>query len=565
MTNIICPECGAENEPSAQICVECGVSLTVEHLIENAEIEEPIGDELDRLSEAETDLPGLLHALKQEDSPPDKADEGDHSENEDTPSESHLVDEQKTQPGWLDRIRQRVNEEEDASGEMVQKLSAAQESLAQKKKEGQDEDFSSWIKQLREEPTPGVDEQEPKEEPQAEGDLEEREETPDWLDKIRKIGGVSHADQDEYSVPGGDSLLQWLMDLEEGKELLKGIPKPGLDFLDDGYEGIDESLLPGEGFDGGATQEMRIKSGEVSVINITRDEQAQADQLQATIVDEKAVRQIQRTGRRPLHWFRRVFFALLLIGGVTLTLITGAPQRLVDRPLKPQNQALLTWAAEKRDVASYLLVFEYEAAYSQEMTLIAQPVLELLIDETTEISVISTSVSGKLLAHRLLSGIEAVDEFDYADLGYYPVASYGAYGLLSRGQGTWPFGELPDLIHELPLESFDGILILSGSDESTRSWVEQLSILAPATPVHLILTAQAGPMLVPYWESGQVSGIISGLSEAAAVEALHGEGSDISVRWRAYQVGILLLIAVMLIGAFFVVERTPNEDRGQHE
>lgn len=562
--NIICPECGAENERSAKICVECGASLTVENLIEKADIEEPIGDELDRLSEAENDLPGLLNALKGDDTPTDRVDDGEPPEDdEDKSSEPQQNEEEESLPDWLDRIRHRVNEEDDASGEMIQKLSAAQDSLTQKKKEGQDDEFSSWIKQLRAENAPGVDEPESKEEPEVEGDLEGSEDTPDWLDKIRKISGVSQADQDGYSFPGGDSLLQWLVDLEEGKELLKGIPKPGLDFIEDGYEGMDESLLAGEGFDGGATQEMRIKRGNVSVINITRDEQTQADQLQATIVDEKAARQIRRTGRRPLKWVRRVFFALLLIGGVTLTLITGAPQRLVDRPLKPQNQALLTWAAEKGDSASYLLIFEYEAAYSQEMTLIAQPVLELLIDETTEISVISTSVSGKLLAHRLLNAVKGVDEFDYTDLGYYPVASYGAYGLLSRGQGTWPFGELPDLIHELPLESFNGILILSGSDESTKSWVEQLSILAPVTPVHLVLTAQAGPMLLPYWESGQVSGMISGISDAAAVEALNGENSDISVRWRAYQVGILLLIAVMLIGAFFVVEREPSQVRGE--
>ena len=81
----------------------------------------------------------------------------------------------------------------------------------------------------------------------------------------------------------------------------------------------------------------------------------------------------------------------------------------------------------------------------------------------------------------------------------------------------------------------------------------------------MILTAQAGPLLQPYWESGQVSGMISGIPEAAALEASIGEGSEIAIRWRAYQVGILLLIAVMLIGSFIVVERTPSDDRGSQD
>ncbi len=553
MTKLICPECGAENDLTAKVCSECGMPLILEDLLDKSNIDEPIGDELDRLSEAEADLPGLLHALKQEDTLPEKPDETDQSpEENDTEAELSGPDENSTLPEWLDRIRQRVNEEDDASGEMIQKLSAAQESLSRKKEESQEDEFSSWIEQLREED--GSTEKENEDEPESDTEevTEETGESPGWLEKIRKISGISEVDQDASSIPGGDSLLQWLVGLEDGKEILKGIPKPGLDFLDDD-------------FDGGATQEMHIRNQKAQIINITRDEQAQADQLQATIVDEGAVRQIRRKGRRPNHWVRRLLFAILLIGGITLALSLGKPQAIVDRPLKPQNQALLTWIAEKHDSASYIIVFDYEAGYTQEMSLVALPVLDLLIDETTEIAVVSTSVSGKLLAQHLLSSVELDDAIDYHDLGYYPAASYGAYGLFSRGQGTWPFSELPEHIYQLPFESYDGILILSGAEESVRSWVEQVSILAPATPIHLILTAQAGPLLLPYWESGQVSGVISGISEAAAVEALMGEGSDISIRWRAYQVGILLLIAVMLIGAFIIVERTPSEDRGTQD
>lgn len=564
MTTIICHECGTENDSSAEICIECGVSLTLENLIEKANIEEPIGDELDRLSAADTDLPGLLHALKQEDIPVDEADGTEHAP-EENKATSDLTDsdENEVLPDWLNRIRQRASAEDDSKGKLIKKLSAAQESLANEKRESQHDDFSSLIEQIKEGDETGTDESELNEETVPEEDITESGNTPEWLNKIRKISGVSQTDRDMPPVPGGDSLLQWLMDLENGKEILKGIPKPGLDFIDDGYQGDFESISARSGFDGGVTQEMLIGGLETSAVNVTREEQTQADQLQAIIVDETAVRPIRRPTKKSSHWFRRLLFALLLIGGLSIALFAGETGNLVDRTLKPQNQALLTWVAEKPDNTSILLVFDYQAGYMQEINLIALPILEQLIDKTTEISVISSSVSGKLLAHQLLNAVDTDKSIEFEDLGFFPAASYGAYGLLNRNQGTWPFVDLPDPVQEFPMESFDGIVILSGSDEGARSWVEQLSILSPETPINLILAAQAGPLMLPYWESGQVTGMISGISEAAAVEEVYETDSGISLRWRAYQVGILLLIGVMLIGAFFVVERTPNNDEGK--
>ena len=563
MTKLICPECGTENDPSAERCSECGAPLTIEKLIENSKGDETGGDALDRLSAAETDLPGLLHALKQDGDVTDEPGGGEPSSMDDASlSVSADKEEDKVLPDWLNRIRQRASEEADSAGEIIQKLSAAQENLAQEGSESKHEGFTSWIQNIQEEASSSASENRAAEESVSDENRKKPDEIPEWLNTIRKIRGTAQDDlkKEPSHDLGGDSLLQWLMDLEDGKATSEEIPKPGLDNLDDAYEEGEESAASEQVFDGGVTQELRIFKQEAPPLIVTREEQAQADQLDATIVDEGASRVLQKPGKRTSKWVMRLFFALLLIGSVSLALFAGNSPQRQDKPLKPQNQALLTWASEISPNAAILLVFDYQAGYAQEMKLIAPSVLKSLVNKVTEITILSSSVSGKLLAQRLLGVLEVEEALIINDLGYFPAASYGAYGLANRDHGTWPLAHLPEVVQEIPADGFDGILILSDSDESARSWVEQLSVLTPETPINLLLTAQAGPLLLPYWESGQVTGMISGISEAAAIEASEAYETNISSLWRAYQTGILMLMIFMLIGAFFVVERTPSDE-----
>jgi hypothetical protein len=58
-------------------------------------------------------------------------------------------------------------------------------------------------------------------------------------------------------------------------------------------------------------------------------------------------------------------------------------------------------------------------------------------------------------------------------------------------------------------------------------------------------------MLLPYWESGQVNGMVSGLSQAAGIERALSDGESAASHWRSYQIGLLILIAVLVIGAIF--------------
>ena len=218
----------------------------------------------------------------------------------------------------------------------------------------------------------------------------------------------------------------------------------------------------------------------------------------------------------------------------------------------------MDWAQSLPEDASLLLVLDYPAAFSAEMRLIATPVLRTVFAQGGTVSILTSAPAGRLLFDQLLADAELPEALIAQDLGYYPVGSFGAYGLAQ--QALPPQNQL-DLFNALPFEGFAGIVILGDDYEGAMAWIEQFSSLAPETPIFLLVSAQAGPLLLPYYESGQVRGMISGVSDAVD---LVDHTTDLAQHWRAYQVGNVLMILMLLIGMSFPAShRQPAE--GQDE
>ncbi|MHB8856690.1 MAG: hypothetical protein ACYC6K_08735 [Bellilinea sp.] len=97
---------------------------------------------------------------------------------------------------------------------------------------------------------------------------------------------------------------------------------------------------------------------------------------------------------------------------------------------------------------------------------------------------------------------------------------------------------------------FDAILLLTDNAENSRAWVEQVKPAASDTPLLVISSAQVAPALQPYIQSGQISGMVSGFTGGAAYEQLtQSANGPVRRYWDAYQGGMLLIAALMLIGA----------------
>ena len=107
------------------------------------------------------------------------------------------------------------------------------------------------------------------------------------------------------------------------------------------------------------------------------------------------------------------------------------------------------------------------------------------------------------------------------------------------------------------LSDFAALIILTDNADTGRQWIEQAGPRLGSTPMLMVISAQAEPMIRPYFASGQLKGLVSGLSEAKIYEqsnqnlgATHQFGLD-SQYWDSFSVG--MLVAELLIVAGVVL------------
>jgi hypothetical protein len=331
------------------------------------------------VDQPEDDLSDLLSSLKQDDAlddfpegeegPRPALDIGEVEEQEDSLEEPEV-------PEWLHRIRQRAQAEPDSVGDVTQRIKAAQESLDEQKKEAQEQRLESVIKKIHgeDDAQPPGETQDDEEQP-AEGDEQVVEEG-DWLTRIRKKHRPELADevQETLSEREGDSLLQWLVALEEGgaeSDGLEGEPLQKGDLAEDTQE-VEVSPKPGD-----STQEIDIRESSAAKrteteLRITREEQTRADQLAATIIDEKAPRPVRepRKGASP-QGIRRVL-GLMLVIILSFMLFFQGSGSVTSGLQEPQGVAVREWAEGLPAEANLLFVLDYQAGYAPELHLVYQ-------------------------------------------------------------------------------------------------------------------------------------------------------------------------------------------------
>lgn len=558
MPFLICPECGEHNPLEAEICQVCQASLEGVLPSEDPTLPEPEQDDFDLFSSNDADLPGLLESLKQEELP---AGAGGlpkinmDAESEDASHEDEPSEENKT-PDWLNMVRKRAREEEDALGDLTKRVFDAQENLKSEKRESQHDDFENWIQKLRDEArdkAAGEPAQPEEEAGPSEDEMEENE--PRWLTRIRKTHGLPEDERNEPDA-AGRSLLEWLVELEEQRT--SGRPKQDTE--------VTQPITLSTGArDSDATREIRISELQEkkapSVINLTREDRDQADRLTATIADETADRSVEKHPFRKPIGILNIIFALILIVGISFMLVTGRVVSFTNPQLSVPGQAVLDWAAGLSDDAQVLIVFDYQPGYKAEMERIVKPILARVFDSINAVDVVSSSPSGTLLSADLLADFATVS---VTDLGYVPGEAYGAFGFAMGAVTDSLSLNLPAPDRAYEPEHYTDVLILSDQFESARGWVEQWQALSPETTLNLLVTAQAGPMLHPYAESGQVNGLVAGLAEAVAVEASLGQKGPAAAVWQAYQVGILVMIGGLVLGAVAGIGGSRGQDeRGE--
>ncbi len=299
-------------------------------------------------------------------------------------------------------------------------------------------------------------------------------------------------------------------------------------------------------------------------LHVSDKQRAHATLLEESVAEESKPVEVRRARKPISDVLFRLLIALLLIGGL---IFSGALQRV--KPVS--NEASFGYINFKTELQSLaqgapvLVAFDYTPAYSAEMRLAASGVLEQLLARGARITAISTTPAGPVLAEDLIGQVAAAagvqnknDQF--TNLGYLAggILSLQEFALQPQqvtryqfdspvtGKRAW---DQPALQGVTSLDTFSLAIVMTDTPDVGRAWVEQVAPFFGNTPLLMITSAQAGPMLQPYVASGQVDGLIDGVLGGSNFAVPTNQQSVSPGYWNAFYAGVRIAIVLIVLGA----------------
>jgi hypothetical protein len=180
--------------------------------------------------------------------------------------------------------------------------------------------------------------------------------------------------------------------------------------------------------------------------------------------------------------------------------------------------------------ATVLVYWAYDPATGGELDQVAEPVVRHLLDKRVHLAVVSTLPGGPATARRLVA--RAASPADNARNAGLPDsatffradARMVANVFLAGGVAALPLvgQDLPAAlgVDAAGLDQPPALtLVFAARGEDVQYWLEQVQPRNRA-PVVAIASAVVDPQVRPYWDSGQLSGLVSGFDGAYSYERL---------------------------------------------
>jgi hypothetical protein len=272
---------------------------------------------------------------------------------------------------------------------------------------------------------------------------------------------------------------------------------------------------------------------------------------------------------RVLRWI----LAFLLFAVVTSVLFMPTPIFSLPMELPSEVKDALTVAQSVPEGAAVLVVFDYEPARVGEMEAAAAPMLDqMILLRHPRLTFIATNPTGAILAERIISsgplaGHNYQSGVQYLNLGYLPGGQMGIRAFAENPVVAAPYAIAPNstsfnitlapawtsdpLKGITSLSQFKALVVITDNADSAREWIEQTTSIRKVTPFPFVVvsSAQAAPMIRPYYESQQINGLVSGLYGGALFEQNNaGRPGTAGNYWNAYSSGMLLAMVLILGG-----------------
>jgi hypothetical protein len=299
-------------------------------------------------------------------------------------------------------------------------------------------------------------------------------------------------------------------------------------------------------------------------VQASQEQQTQAALLEHIVEAETKPEPISSVpaviSARGLRWAITILLLLITVG----SLYAGTQIFAMPLGVPVELNSAIQAVENVPENAPVLVIFDYDPATVGEMEAVAAPLLDyMILQHHPRLTFVSTSPTGGALAERFISGPLGGHNYQsgiqYVNLGYLPGGLAGIRGFSQNPRTTMPMSiDLNPAWQSVPLQdvqslsNFALILLITDSAEAGRNWVEQAGTLRGNAPFMVASSAQAGPMIMPYVQSGQVNGLINGLNSGAVIEQRYASRQNTARRyWDTYSLGLFLAVAFILFGGLW--------------
>jgi hypothetical protein len=266
----------------------------------------------------------------------------------------------------------------------------------------------------------------------------------------------------------------------------------------------------------------------------------------------------------------RIIYALvLLVVAIPLINPFGLPMMIMN-----PSREFYNVIENLPNGAKVILSIDHAAGPDVELGPIAQSMLIQLVPKNARVYAMSSIPEGPMFAERYLSVLEDYDKeygVDYVNLGYFAGGEAGMAAWADDFKSVFrtdvrktPVEQIPMMQDIKSVHDFDLVVTLNsgpGGYGPPDVWLRQIAA-AKGVPLAMGVTAIMGPQTQPYYQSGQIKGLLIGLRSAAEYELLIEKPgiavAQMDAQSAAHAV-ILILIILGNLGYFYGKRSTRGE------
>ncbi|OGN73671.1 MAG: hypothetical protein A2X25_15035 [Chloroflexi bacterium GWB2_49_20] len=395
-------------------------------------------------------------------------------------------------------------------------------------------------------------------------------EFPDLLLKLKADTPVPQPEEENLETEPADGdiapakLPSWVQAMRPVESMIAEVGVP-----DNQLEQITEKAGPLAGLSGVLPATPGLgnvrKPLNISIkLRVTDEQNQQATQLKQMLGIETQSTQLTQVVKKQSQRVLRWVVALLMILAVGLPAFSNI--QIISTPsiYPPELVAARDVLLGLPPASPVLLVFDYEPAYSGELEATAAPLVDNLLFSGARLAILSTSPTGPTLAEHFLKTTQGKHDYQsgqqYANLGYLAGGASGVLSFALNPSQTIPYaldGSLPwqtPLLQDIhTLADFDMVIILTDNSDTARIWVEQTGSILGQKPMLMAISAQAEPMIRPYYDSKQIKGLVTGLAGGKAYEQAQQSSGLGQQYWDSFSSGLFIAELIIILGSVWSI------------